>query len=236
MRFKPYLTGQKVNQNQYSDLQRELRKRGYSDRYIHRLINELTDHWTCVESESDPHGTQSEFTKGQRIGNSSQILEVLDDISVLEPWPRRKPVVMFAFFPAMVLLAFNLLAVVLGNSLTNTRPFDSIFLNGVIATTIAWSSFMFPIGVTIATSWLAVRYRASWDLPLVSALIMGISSFLLIKVVHCAESGYVICTQSWTFDPIQLICIVAPAALCIVASRWFNSLDEQPQFSTEFNE
>ncbi|HBE69539.1 MAG TPA: hypothetical protein DDW52_15445, partial [Planctomycetaceae bacterium] len=109
---------------EFVELRRELRSRGYSRRYITRLLAELSDHYQCTQeaySELDPPsgtGLQNDNASEQEctlermpseLGSVNILSDAVDAHPELMPISRQHPWLVFLWLPGSLVVIYTAL-------------------------------------------------------------------------------------------------------------------------------
>lgn len=215
-----------MNRSQLDELNRSLVDRGYSRRYIKRLLAELEDHAHCAAVQPAESSTESE--RGDRLGTVGEIVDAVEQYVELAPLVQRFPWMAFAVLPSIFLCVgtvfFSLSMEQLASwadesfsdSLKRTTPAIGFILNLGVST-----------GLAFIACWIGWHYRLRTLYPVIATMVIGIGAFLTTDIVYCRFTRSISCFHRWQFDTTKFVCLTT-VLICFLGLTLLQRAADKP--------
>ena len=183
-----------MNQPILQELEKKLLVKGYSRRYAQRLVGELTDHWTEINTESEGEQSTALKESTERIGELAILLEAIEEYRELDPLPRKYPQIYFVIFPAVLLCSLMILWLYTVNQwipqqLDESRFYVTKIWNVVHVTLL--------LALPLAGWGYARRYRVPGVYVALMTLLLICSTFFSLASARCVQSGGLFIYSGW---------------------------------------
>jgi hypothetical protein len=173
-----------VNPPWLEELREQVKQQGLPPQYVDRLLQELSDHFHDVQEEKKGMGAGKVCTPSTRMGEPSDLAQLIGSEYRKQYFSQRHPVLMFALMPVLLLLGIwaglMLLALIVGSVLGEAA--ESV-VDSFTAQLIICGVIWLPVALTTVIFCRAARRRrVNWRWSLLTAAALAFFPGMTVSV------------------------------------------------------
>lgn len=200
--------------NRIDELRNILLSRGYTRKYVDRLVGELKEHRSSILANGrEDEETAANRGLDERLGLNSEFLSFLEYYPELKPWSRRHPIISFVLIPGIALCLLSIGSVLSGELIRQLGDREQLNLGIQLS---FWHAPVFSLLFSFVTAWLvakAVKLRIHWFYPLMTMSVIAAGSMFVTEIGFCRKSGNAVSYSHFGFDVWKA---VGPFVICLV--------------------